>query len=272
MHCKPGPTQVLHSHPVTKKGKTWNVSFQCTWLEKFPWLSYSNILEGGICRYCILFPENPTRGGSQGANPGVLVLTAYRSKYSKALGKDGVLVCHEQTQMHRTEMQLADTFLQTQRNPSVRVDSLLLRQQSERSHNNREILREFVRAVEFLAKQGLSFRGHHDSKVDFSEEESNKGNFITALQLLGKSNSLLQKHLLSAQKNAKYSSKTVQNEVIHIYASKIKENVTKQLREDSLPFTVIAEKSHIHIPTRRSLQYACAMWTCHQVLLTLKSA
>ena len=62
-HCKPASAESLHSHPVTKLGKTWNVSFQLRWMEKYPWLSYSILLSGGICRYCILFPEQPSRGG-----------------------------------------------------------------------------------------------------------------------------------------------------------------------------------------------------------------
>ena len=96
--------------------------------------------------------------------------------------------------------------------------------------------------MEFLAKQGLAFRGHRDDKVDFSSEATNRGNFIALLQLLAKGNDILSKHLLSAKQNAKYCSKTIQNEIIEIYASKIKTKLTKELRERKLPFTVIADE------------------------------
>ena len=56
-HFRPSPADVLHSHTVTKQGRCWNAHFQLRWLNQFPWLSYSNELKGGICRYCILFPE-----------------------------------------------------------------------------------------------------------------------------------------------------------------------------------------------------------------------
>ena len=56
-HFRPGSSHTLHSHSVTKSGRTWNVSFQLHWLDQFPWLSYSSTLSGGICRHCILFPE-----------------------------------------------------------------------------------------------------------------------------------------------------------------------------------------------------------------------
>ena len=77
--------------------------------------------------------------------------------------------------------------------------------------------------TEFLAKEALPFRGHWDDKVDFSADKVNRGNFVATLQLMVKGDSILNKHLLSAPKNAKYTSKTIQNEVVHIYASKIRE-------------------------------------------------
>ena len=60
-HFEPGTSKVLHSRHVTKGGKTWKVSFQHQWFKQFPWLCYSDMLSGGLCRYCVLFPESPTR-------------------------------------------------------------------------------------------------------------------------------------------------------------------------------------------------------------------
>ena len=52
--------------------------------------------------------------------------------------------------------------------------------------DNKHILRQFVLAVEFLAKQALPFRGHHEDKVDFSVEDMDRGNFIAMLQIVAK--------------------------------------------------------------------------------------
>ena len=38
-HSKPALMEPLHSHQVTKCGKTWSVTFQRKWLQQFPWLS-----------------------------------------------------------------------------------------------------------------------------------------------------------------------------------------------------------------------------------------
>ena len=44
---------------------------------------------------------------------------------------------------------------------------------------------------------------------------------------------------VTAKQNAKYTSKTIQNQVIHVYACKIREGVTKQLQENHFPFTML---------------------------------
>ena len=106
-----------------------------------------------------------------------------------------------------------------------------------------EIIRQIILAVEFLAKQGLAFRGHRDDRVDFSSYEINRGNFVALLQLQAKGNDPLQEHLLSSSRQARYTSKTIQNDVIHMYASKIKERLTAELRTKDLPFVTIGFRS-----------------------------
>ena len=74
---------------------------------------------------------------------------------------------------------------------------------------------------------------------------------------MAKGNSVLQKHLSCAKRNATYTSKTIlsrwpasrnipphsiQNVLVHIYATKIKEKITGELRSQNLPFTIIADE------------------------------
>lgn len=92
-----------------------------------------------------------------------------------------------------------------------------MKQKAEHEDENKEVLRN---VVEFLAKQGLPFRGHRDDKIDFSSNEVNRGNFLAIMQLLAKGNIVLQKHLALARRNAKYTSKTIQNDIIHIIICK----------------------------------------------------
>ena len=144
--------------------------------------------------------------------------------------------------MHKHASEKADLFAQTFQNPKRRVDVSLMETQKVQAEENREILRCTVLAVEYLAKQGLSFRGHRDDKVDYSVSDANRGNFIALLQLMAKGNMVLQKHLSLVSKNARYTSKTIQNEIIHIYSCAIKEKLTRVLKEKRFPFTVIADE------------------------------
>ena len=59
-------------------------------------VSFSKVLKGWICRYWVSFPEQPNKGGCQGGKNGLLVLPAHQNPYTKALGKDGILICHVQ--------------------------------------------------------------------------------------------------------------------------------------------------------------------------------
>ena len=48
--------------PIKLLGRKILVSFQHHWLQRFPKLSYNKVLEGGICRYFVLFPQQLNRG------------------------------------------------------------------------------------------------------------------------------------------------------------------------------------------------------------------
>ena len=87
----------------------------------------------------------------------------------------------------------------------------------------------------------MQFRGHQDDKVDFLNEDNNRGNYVVALQFQAKNDSFLEKHLIStAKRNAKYTSKTIQNQKTH-NATKIREHLIKPVKEKSSPFTTIAD-------------------------------
>ena len=93
-------------------------------------------------------------------------------------------------------------------------------------------------------------------------KDTNRGNFVATLQLMAKGHSLLNKHLLTAKGNAQYTSKIIQNEVIHVYACKIKEKLTKQLRENTLPFNIIADETTDPHSNQEILSVYLGMLTC----------
>ena len=95
-------------------------------------------------------------------------------------------MCHDRAVMHCRAAECADLLLRNYNNPSERIDARLMKDREQQASENKHILRQMILAIEFLAKQGLPFRGHRDDKVDFSVEDVNRGNFIATLQIVAK--------------------------------------------------------------------------------------
>lgn len=75
------------------------------------------------------------------------------------------------------------------------------------------MLPSIVEAVLLCAKERIVLQAHQQDKIDFASPASrNEGNFIAILRLLTKNNAVLNKDLMSGPRNAKYTSKTIQNE------------------------------------------------------------
>lgn len=127
-HFRPSAAESLQSHPVTKQGKSHS---SCVGSPNFLGFAIARSLKEA----CVAFPEPPSRrmGGSQGTIPGVLVLSSYQTPFTKALGKDGILVHHEQTVMHQYAAERADCFKVTHITPDVRVDSLLTKNNKKKT-------------------------------------------------------------------------------------------------------------------------------------------
>ena len=68
----------------------------------------------------------------------------------------------------------------------------------------------------------MAFRGHRDDRVDWSDESSsNQGNFVQLVRFRAETDPILATHLQEAPKNARYTSKGIQNELIDIVGQSI---------------------------------------------------
>ena len=86
------------------------------------------------------------------------------------------------------------------------------------------ILPMIFEAVVLCARQRIALQGHKQDKLDFGNPPThNKGNFIAILRLLASGNDTLDDHLKTGPRNAKYISKTIQNQILEIAADQIRE-------------------------------------------------
>ena len=98
-----------------------------------------------------------------------------------------------------------------------RIDVQINQKAVQNARRNEQILPFIVNVVMLCAKQQVALRGHRDDKVDFAHASAaNKGNFIGVLRLLAESNPTLKEHLTAGPKNARYTSKTVQSEILNV--------------------------------------------------------
>lgn len=94
--------------------------------------------------------------------------------------------------------------------------------------------------------QQIPFRGHRDDKIQFTQEPTdNEGNFTAIIRLLAKSNPGLKDHLEHGPQNARYTSKTIQNEVIAVMANLIRDYFCQCL-EKCPHFSLIADETTSH--------------------------
>ena len=218
------------------------LSFQISWLEQYSWLVYSPSLKGGLCKICVLFATRPQHSTKE--KLGVFVNDAFR-KYKKAKGKDGYLNIHENATYHKDAIVAATMFLQSFRNPNVRIESQLSELNRTNYEDNIHVVKRLIEAILLLERQGLPLRGKQDDKIDFENEAAhNEGNLIALLRYTAKSDKILANHLIHCKRNAKYTSKTIQNEIISSIRLVLHENLLAPLKAAKPSFySVIADEA-----------------------------
>ena len=125
---------------------------------------------------------------------------------------------HARRDYHLTAMIRMKEFLTRYRNPTKSIDVGLEREIQQRIENNQKVLESLFRIVLLCVKQGIPLRGHRDDNVSWFEEDdgNNVGNFIELVRFPAETDDILCKHLKNAPKNAQYTSKTIQNEIIDV--------------------------------------------------------
>ena len=225
----------LTTQTITKgaRKQRYTLKFQTSWLDKYPWLVFSPCQKGGLCKFCILFPPNTGRVKN------AVFVSRPLVKLSKASGKDGYLENHAGCSYHKEAVLRGTNFLENYTEPSKGIKYKILETNKKTLEENRHIVACIMKAIHLCGKQGIALRGHRD---DCTTETGNKGNFLAILNLMAENDSVLRNHLADARRNAKYTSKTVQNEIIQIIGDFIRDVITRDLRDSDTPFSLIADE------------------------------
>ena len=178
----------------------------------------------------------PDRAGGQVV--GQFVTKPFKSwaNQSQKMTNHGSLFYHLMacTKMHE--------FLATYEEPSKAINTQLGSQAQKQHEENRLVIESLFKVTMLLGKQGLAFRGHRDDKIVLLEHSVVESeNHIELVYFRAETDTVLAKHLNNAPKNAKYTSKTIQNQMIYMVANKIRSEIINYILSAQF-YSIIADE------------------------------
>ena len=193
-------------------------------MEKYsPWLANSECEKGALCLYCVMFPQ-PVRRGNQG---GFIIrpFSKYRQFHDEANA-------HLLTQWHRNAAEDANNFIRLCNKPEENISSQINSNYRITIERNREKLSSLLKGILFCGMHDIALRG----------KEVDSGNLFDLYKFRAEAgDEVLQKHLESARKNARYTSVQTQNKLIELSADLLREKIVLQANESIAGFSLITE-------------------------------
>uniref|UniRef100_A0A3P8QPS5 TTF-type domain-containing protein n=1 Tax=Astatotilapia calliptera TaxID=8154 RepID=A0A3P8QPS5_ASTCA len=197
-------------------------AFSKTWYSQHKWLEYSQSRDSVYCFACRYFSI---------PNASETPFTSHEgySNWKKAMYKDGGFKGHEKSEGHTNAM-----YAWSEHQKNILTDSsvrdALDKAYKKKVEENRIYIKTVAEVVLLTAMQNLSQRGHLET-----DTSQNKGNFLELMELLSK-------HNPQAAGNAKYTSNTIQNEVIECLSEMVREDIIREVKESEY-FSVIADET-----------------------------
>ena len=133
---------------------------------------------------------------------------------------------------HLQAVETAQSFKAVMENKILPIDHQLSTIQQQIVAENQKKIKSIVETVILCGRQGIALRGHLDDLKHLSDSSSsNPSNFIALLQFRGVT--VLAEHLrtVSTRRNALYTSKTTQNEIIDISGNIIRGTILAKICE-----------------------------------------
>ena len=157
------------------------------------------------------------------------------SHWKKAMYKDAGFKVHEKSDSHITAM-LAWSEHKKAALTDASVLNMLNNEYKKKVEENRSYIKTVADVLLLTATQNMAQRGHRES-----EQSDNKGNFLEILEMIAKHNPMVAKKM-KATGNAKYTSNTIQNEILQCLASMVQDSIVKEVKESEV-FSIIADET-----------------------------
>jgi len=205
--------------------KIGNRSFRREWLHTFaPWLAYSQVVNGALCKFCVLFKPNVNRG-LQGA----FILKGFTNfkKFTES-ARD-----HVQSGWHKNAVSDGTNLMALKRNEKKSIVNAISQSRLNLIEENRKKLGSIIRTIVFCGTHDLPLRG----------KESNEGVFKDLLKFRVEAGDLVLKdHIEKAAKNARYTSVRTEHELIAICENILANDVVAKANRSG-SFSILADET-----------------------------
>ena len=232
-HFVPTATYQFPAHTFGKQHRR----FQRSWLTRYKGLTYSKSADGGYCKFCVLFAQVEVSGQQLG----VLV----NRPFTNLKHASEILNGHFSRKSHLLAVQKAKAFSNVMANKAMSIEQQVNSQVAKTIAENRLKLRSIAATVIFCGHQAIALRGHRDdwSTIDDDSVDSRSGNFHALLQFrIDAGDCVLKEHLHTASKNAIYTSKTIQNDMVSVCGKLIRNKILCKVKQARF-FSIIADEA-----------------------------
>ncbi|CAF1258602.1 unnamed protein product [Rotaria magnacalcarata] len=214
-----GPYQSVTSFPTVN-----HRHFCLNWYNVYKWIEYSETTQKACCFVC-RFAYSPGQCDDAFTKNGFNNWAMAMNKFKK----------HEASIFHK---KANESFVNAVKNnkDNMNVLKLINIEHKKATSENRNYLKEIIRTIIFIAKQGLSFRGHREN-----DESDNKGNLLELLEFRSLENELIRKKLGTV----KYTHHSIQNEMLSIIQQHILSKIVSEIKISKYHSIMIDESTDI---------------------------
>ncbi|ROL52542.1 Zinc finger MYM-type protein 1 [Anabarilius grahami] len=203
-------------------------AFNKMWYTQHQWLEYSVSRDSAYCFPCRHFSLPGIQETSFTSSLGY-------SNWKKAMYKDGGFRGHEKSENHVNAM-----IAWNEHKKRILTDTSMLnaldKKHQEVVEQNRTYIKTVAEVLLFTATQNISQRGHLET-----DASTKKGNFLGIMDLIAKHSPLIDKKL-KAVGNAKYTSNTIQNEILECLSDMVRESIISEVKENKY-FSIIVDET-----------------------------
>lgn len=227
-----------YDYPATTKR---NLKFQPHWVGRYPWLVYSENLQGALCKYCVVFADE-CAGKGEHQRLGCFVTKAF-TNYKKATD---ALKSHAASSYHEKSTALSESFLAVRSGSQHDIMTQLDQGLKKQAEENRKNLLPIIETILFCGRQEVALRGTGDcGPITLPEvlPVINDGNFRALLRMRARcGDEALRTHIETSPANALYTSPKIQNELITLSGKIIQTKIVDRVNKASC-FSVLADEA-----------------------------